>query len=190
MELYKDLVVDLQPYHQYLPMLKQYFTTDVEEMRVRDEMIKLLSCKTDEQVAQNMIYSRGALRKGGYTWQFDKKALEKFFASLIAECQKQQKWTKQQWMQVAFNAARQLEQQQATLQHERDKVAHAVSVAGFAAEHGADKARITARDTKSRLRDFGAATRKLQQQSKAITDKDIEYLNAILNGQRRNDYQH
>ena len=190
MEKYKDLVADLAPYKEYRQLLQEYFTMDVEEMQVRDEMIKLLACKTDEEVAKNMNYSRNALRKGGYTWQFDKGALKRFFDSLVTECQKQQKWTKQQWIQVAQNAAQALMQQEKRTHQEQQKLEYAISVAGYAAEHGADKARITARDTKSRLRDFGAATRKLQERSTGITNTDIKKLEAILNGTRKNDYQH
>lgn len=190
MKPYKDLVADLAPYRQYLPLLKEYFTTNIEEMQVRDEMIRLLACKTDEEVARIMSYSCGALRKGGYTWQFDKGALKRFFDSLVTECQKQQKWTIQQWMLVARNTARALMQQEKRTHQEQQKLEHAISVAGFAAEHGADKARITARDSKSRLRDFGAAARKLQEKSKGITDTDIKKLEAILNGPRKKDYQY
>lgn len=188
MEKYKDLVADLAPYKQYLPMLKQYFTTNVEERKVCDEMIEMLSCKTDEEVALIMSYSRGALRKGGYTWQFDKAALKRFFDSLVKECQKQQKWNTEQWMQVARNAAQALLHQQERTLQETKKLEYAISVAGFVAERGADKARLTAIDTKSRLRDFGAAARKLQEKSKDITDADIKKLEIILNGYRINDY--
>lgn len=190
MKQYKDLVADLAPYQQYLPMLKEYFTTNVEEMQVRDEMIKLLACKTDEQVAQNMYHSRNALRRGGYTWQFDKGALKKFFDSLVIECQKQQKWTKQQWILVAQNAARALMQQQERTHQEQQKLEHAIAVAGYVAERGADKARLTARDTKTRLRDFGTATRKLQNSSSGVTNIDIQKLEAILNGPRKTDYEY
>lgn len=188
MDKYKDLVADLEPYKQYLPMLKEYFTLSVEEKKVCEEMIKMLSCKTDEQVAQIMNHSRAALRTGGYTWQFDKAALKRFFDSLVTECEKQQKWTKAQWRQVAFKAAQQLEKQQEKLQEERQKVGRAVSVAGFAAERGATKARPTATDTKSRLHDFGEAARQLQNKATGITSGDIDKLQTILTGKRINDY--
>jgi len=188
MEKYKDLIVDLQEYQQYLPILQEYFTLDVKLMKIRDELIELLSCKTDEQVAQNMIHTRHVLRRDGYTWQFNKSALKKFFDAVIADAQNQQKWTKKEWMAVALKAAQMLAQQQDKLQQERRNVAMAVSVAGYAAERGADKARPTATDTKSRLRDFGEATRKLDRQQKAITTADIEKLNNILTGRRISDY--
>lgn len=188
MEKYKDLVADLQEYQQYLSLLKQYFTLDVKQIKIRDELIKMLACKTDEEVARNMIHTRNVLGHDGYTWRFNKSALKKYFEAVIADAQKQQKWTKQQWISVAFNAARMLEQQQKKLEQERQNVAKAVSVAGYAAERGADKARPTATDTKSRLRDFGEAARKLERDSKAITTTDLEKLRIILNGRRVNDY--
>ncbi len=188
MEQYKNLVADLQEYQQYLPLLKGYFTLDAAQMKIRDEMIKLLSCKTDAEVVQNMHYTTDAFRRGGYTWQFNKSALKRYFDAVIAEAQKQQNWTEKQWQNVALKAARMLEKQQENITQERRNVSEAVAIAGYAAERGADKARPTATDTKSRLRDFGAATRKLQTSSKAITATDIRKLHTILNGKRVNDY--
>lgn len=188
MEQYKDLVVDLQPYQQYLPILQEYFTTDVEQMKIRDELIKLLSCKTNEEVAHNMVYTRDTLCNSGYTWQFNKNALKQFFDEVIATTQKQQKWTKKQWIAVAIEMTRLLERQQAQIQQTSANVVKAIEIAGFAAERGADKARITAADTKTRLRDFGAATRELGRRTKKISSDDIENLNTILNGKRQNGY--
>lgn len=188
MEKYKDLVADLQPYQQYLPVLQEYFTTDIKQMKIRDELIKLLSCKTDEQVAQNMMYTRDILGHTGYTWQFNKKALKQFFDSVIANAQKQQKWTKKQWIAIAFEMTRMMERQDAQIHQTQENVARAIEIAGYAAERGADKARPTATDTKTRLHDFGAATRKLGHKTAAITTDDIQNLQTILNGRRINDY--
>ncbi|MCM1293966.1 MAG: hypothetical protein NC311_00175 [Muribaculaceae bacterium] len=188
MEKYKDLVADLQPYKQYLPVLQEFFTTDIEQMKIRDELIKLLSCETDEQVAQNIIYTRDTMCRGGYTWQFNKDALKQFFDMAIANAQKQQKWTKKQWIAIAIEMTRMMERQYAQIQQTRANVARAIEIAGYAAERGADKARPTATDTKTRLHDFGDATRKLGQKTDEITTADIQKLQTILNGKRRNDY--
>ncbi len=131
MEKYKDLVADLKEYQQYLPLLKGYYTLIPEQMKIRDEMIKLLSCKTDAEVAQNMHYTTNGLRNDGYTWQFNKSALKEYFDAVIAEAQKQQKWTKKEWQAVALKAAGMLEQQQENIAQERRNVTEVVAFTGF-----------------------------------------------------------
>lgn len=136
-----------------------------------------------------MSYTSRTLRKGGYTWQFDKSALKEYFDTVIAEAEKQKKWTKQQWIDIAIQASDMLALQQEALKSERKNVKDAVAIAGYAAERGAAKARPTATDTKARLRDFGTATRELQYRTNKIGSKDIEKLNTILHGERVNDYK-